>query len=154
MNLILDTNILIQIARDKSQYKVLDFINPDGKDIHLSFATIAEIESFAFRQQWNNQKIVRLEHLFDAVQIIQIDDALLRTYVEIDAFSQKNHPKITNYPFKTPRNMGKHDLWIASAASLLNLQLITTDQDFNHLDSTFLTLRYIEPKEFKLLLNE
>jgi tRNA(fMet)-specific endonuclease VapC len=36
--------------------------------------------------------------------------------------------------------MGKNDLWIAATASVLNIPLITTDNDFIHLDKTFLTL--------------
>ena len=38
------------------------------------------------------------------------------------------------------RNMGKNDLWIAATASVYNLRLLTTDNDFGHLDSQFLNL--------------
>jgi tRNA(fMet)-specific endonuclease VapC len=43
--------------------------------------------------------------------------------------------------------MGKNDLWIAATASLLQLQLITTDADFQHLDGSFLHVRQIDPAE-------
>jgi tRNA(fMet)-specific endonuclease VapC len=39
--------------------------------------------------------------------------------------------------------MGKNDLWIATTASLLNLMLITTDDDFDHLNNHFLQIRKI-----------
>jgi predicted nucleic acid-binding protein len=146
MNLLFDTNIIIYIAWSKSGFKLLNFLNPLQKDIHVSFATIAEIESFALQNQWGKSKIQRLELLLDEAQIIQIDDMLLSTYVNIDAFSQCKHSEFTTYPHLTPRNMGKHDIWIAATASLLSLQLVTTDNDFHHLQDTFFELCYIEPQ--------
>ena len=44
------------------------------------------------------------------------------------------------------RNMGKNDLWIAAAASVLNAKLLTTDKDFDHLNEEFLEIIYIDPK--------
>lgn len=49
MNLLFDTNILINISRDKSEHKVLDFVNPKLKDVYVSYVSIAEIESIAFQ---------------------------------------------------------------------------------------------------------
>ncbi len=40
--------------------------------------------------------------------------------------------------------MGKNDLWIAATCSTLGTTLITTDQDFNHLDKTFLNLQRVD----------
>ena|GEM_PF-5103103 len=60
-------------------------------------------------------------------------------YAEIDAYSQG---KLKERPLgTTPRNMGKNDLWIAASASVLNLTLVTTDQDFDHLSPSFLELQ-------------
>jgi tRNA(fMet)-specific endonuclease VapC len=56
MNILFDTNMLIYLARDKSGYKVLQTINPDNRNIHVSFASIAEIESIAFQQNWPKLK--------------------------------------------------------------------------------------------------
>ena len=39
--------------------------------------------------------------------------------MQIDAYSQRLNPNFDSYPFDTPRNMGKNDLWIASAAAFL-----------------------------------
>jgi predicted nucleic acid-binding protein len=44
------------------------------------------------------------------------------------------------------RNMGKNDLWIAATASVLKAKLLTTDRDFDHLDSEFLEVIYIDTK--------
>jgi len=40
--------------------------------------------------------------------------------------------------------MGKNDLWIASTASVLKLKLLTTDQDFNHLNKLFVDLELVQ----------
>ncbi len=52
-----------------------------------------------------------------------------------------------SYSFDTPGNMGKNDLWIAATASVLNLELLTTDSDFDHLDGEFIKLRKILPTD-------
>ena len=63
---------------------------------------------------------------------------IIKRYAEIDAFSQD---KLKNRPLNySARNMGKNDLWIAATASVLNIPLMTTDNDFNHLDKVFLKL--------------
>ncbi len=152
MNLLLDTNILLYITRDESEHKLLDFINPMFKDIHISYVSIAEIESIAFQNNWGKKKVKRLEGLLDACQIIKVDDFLLRAYVEIDAFSQRNHPDFLTYSFASSRNMGKNDLWIAATASLLNLSLVTTDSDFDHLHEIFINLCKIAPTKLKSIL--
>jgi tRNA(fMet)-specific endonuclease VapC len=151
MNLLFDTNILFYISRDTSGYKVIEKMNPNNKIVYVSNANIAEIESISFQNSWNKTKIKRLELFLENVRIIEMSDTFIQTYVEIDAFSQRKHPNITEYLHNSPRNMGKHDLWIAATASLLNLQLVTTDQDFQHLEDTFLNLRLIKPEEIQKL---
>ena len=37
--------------------------------------------------------------------------------------------------------MGKNDIWIAATAHILNLTLVTTDHDFDHLEDIFISLR-------------
>ncbi|WP_157618586.1 hypothetical protein [Spirosoma spitsbergense] len=82
---------------------------------------------------------------------------ILKNYIDLDAYSQRNHPGFSAYSFKTSRNMGKHDLWrsvvtVAATASLLNLTLVTTDGDFDHLHGTFLNLQKIVPATLLALL--
>ena len=36
------------------------------------------------------------------------------------------------------RNMGKNDLWIAATTHVLDLTILTTDNDFDHLDNVFI----------------
>jgi tRNA(fMet)-specific endonuclease VapC len=45
--------------------------------------------------------------------------------------------------------MGKNDLWIASTAAILGLELVTTDADFAHLHNVFLEVRQINQEDLK-----
>ncbi len=152
MNLLFDTNIVLWIARDISGSKVIEAMNPDGKIVYVSFVSIAEAQSIAYQSNWGSLKMRRMEAFLENTRIIEMSDTLLPAYIGIDAYSQKRHPEYSAYPFTTPRNMGKNDLWIAATASLLNLSLITTDGDFDHLHKIFLNLRRILPADLQILL--
>jgi len=44
-------------------------------------------------------------------------------------------------PFKfTAKNMGKNDIWIAATASVPDVDLLTSDKDFVHLDRAYMRL--------------
>lgn len=143
MNLLFDTNIILAVARDASGYRLLKYFNPNENLVYVSLVNVAEAQSIAFQNRWGYSKMQILEDFFNSVRIINISDLLLPTYIGIDAYSQRNHPEYKEYPFQTPRNMGKNDLWIAATASLLGLKLITTDADFDHLHNSFITLQRI-----------
>ncbi|MEY4903424.1 MAG: hypothetical protein RLZZ292_1239 [Bacteroidota bacterium] len=72
----------------------------------------------------------------NTVPISRID--LVKIYSEIDVFSQGFHPTLPLPNGLSARNMGKNDLWIAATASLLDAILITSDNDFSHLDTFFI----------------
>jgi tRNA(fMet)-specific endonuclease VapC len=144
MNLLFDTNIVLAVGRAVTPSRLLAALNPNDALIYISFATVAETQSIAYQNGWGQRKATLLENFFAAVRVIGISDLLLPAYVGIDAYSQRNHPDYQTYPFDTPRNMGKNDLYIGATASLLNLQLVTTDQDFDHLNNTFLTVQRID----------
>ena len=57
-------------------------------------------------------------------------------YSEIDVYSQGKHPEL-KLP-KSAHKMGKNDLWIAATASVHIATLISTDNDFDHLDGVFI----------------
>lgn len=84
-----------------------------------------------------------LDTFLDQLTIVEINQLYINIYAEIDTYYQKANPSFSSYAFKTPRNMGKNDLWIASLAALLGLQLITTDADFDHLHQVFFKVRKI-----------
>jgi tRNA(fMet)-specific endonuclease VapC len=80
---------------------------------------------------------------------VDINENMANTYAEIEAYSQRRNPSIADYPFATPRNMGKNDLWIAATASLLGLKLVTTDADFSHLHQVFIEAQVLKPEVFR-----
>jgi len=88
-----------------------------------------------------------MNHLLGAFPSISIDDdRILERYAEIDAFSQGKHPSRNLPKGMTSRNMSKNDVWIAATGSVLGATLLTIDQDFDHLDSLFLEVVYIDQK--------
>jgi predicted nucleic acid-binding protein len=103
--------------------------------------TKAELISLGIQNGWGNNKIKKLDSLLKKLFLININEAdknLIQSYARIDAFSQGKLPYLLNK--YTSRNMGKNDLWIAATAYVTQAELITTDQDFDHLDSTWLTI--------------
>lgn len=146
MNLLLDTNILIHLAKDPSRQLLAKIVNPGNFKVFVSIASIGELKSIALQNNWGAKKWQVINAVLDEVIIIEINENLIDTYAEIDAYSQCRNPGYQNYPFISARNMGKNDLWIASTAALLGLKLITTDNDFNHLDQVFIEVQRIRPE--------
>jgi len=148
MNILLDTNILVFLTRSKNFDDLIRFINPQDALIYVSVVTDAEIRSLALRKNWSIGRIELLENFLSRINIIDVNQLLTQAYVDIDAYSQRENPNFTSYSFNTPRNMGKNDLWIASLAAMLNLTLLTTDADFDHLHGVFFDVRKINSTEF------
>lgn len=102
----------------------------------------------AIRNRWGTNRKNSLNNILDLVDIIDVNGLSVDTYAEIDTFSQRLNPSFEKYPFDTPRNMGKNDLWIACLATLLGLKLVTTDADFDHLHDIFFEVQKINPVDF------
>jgi tRNA(fMet)-specific endonuclease VapC len=149
MNIIFDTNIILGIVRSNKTNDLLEFLNPENKQIFSSVITEAEIRSIAIQNTWGKEKLDKLEIFLDLFTFTEVTKQLITTYVEIDTFSQRKNPNFPNYAFDTPRNMGKNDLWIGATATLLGLELVTTDADFAHLHNVFLEVRQINIDDLK-----
>ena len=149
MNLLFDTNILLALIRCNDYEGLINFLNPDNRLVYISVASEAEVKSIVKRNNWGTARIEKLENLLDALVIFEINHLYINTYVEIDSYSQLSNPDFKTYSFNTPRNMGKNDLWIASLAGLMGLQLVTTDTDFDHLNEVFFEVRKILPSDLK-----
>lgn len=105
----------------------------------ISVITIGEIKSIALQNNWGETRTLRLDELIKQFLIADINaENIINKYAEIDTYSQgKNKDKRL---IISSRNMGKNDLWIAATASVLNATLITTDNDFTHLQNEYLDL--------------
>lgn len=143
---LLDTNIIVHLIRDSplahyAREKYLIFDQP--KRPLISVVTEGELESFALQNDWGNSKYRELDRYLTEFLNVDIKiTSIINRYAEIDAFSQN---KLKNRPLGvSARNMGKNDLWIAATASVLNAILLTTDKDFDHLNSEFLNVAWLD----------
>ena len=145
MTFLLDTNILIHYIRESTVFQeVQDTYAPlkKGNRPVVCVVNVAEIRSIAVQANWGIPKKRKLEEILRELIIIEIrNNILIDRHVQIDAYSQN---KLPGQPLgRTPRNMGKNDLWIAATASVLGAKLLTTDGDFDHLNGVFLDLEKI-----------
>lgn len=111
----------------------------------LSVIVAGELEAFALKADWGYQKVSVMRAILERFGIIDITERLLPSYARIDAYSQG---KLEMEPLPTgmsARNMGKNDLWIAATALFFELELHTTDKDFDHL--TPLGLKVVQPEK-------
>ena len=136
MSYLWDTNILLYYLNNtttakqiEQRYNLLSF----KKRQVISVVSLGEIKSLAKRRNWGIKKLNRLFKLLESFIVADINvEEIIERYAEIDAFSQgKLIDKTAKFSAK---NMGKNDVWIAATASVLDIILITTDKDFNHLD--------------------
>ena len=144
MNFLWDTSILIHAIRRSSlfenlndQYQLLSGTNRS----FLSIVSVGEIYSIAIQRKWGTAKKNDLDQLLLNLNPLTIAKrSVVSAYAEIDAFSQGKFPSKELPPDLTARNMGKNDLWIAATAFVIGAKLITTDEDFRHLDKTYLDI--------------
>lgn len=146
MKYFLDTNILLAYLRKHHLVNTLQTHFEDEGGLSQMFTSavcIAELTSIGIQNNWGEQKMKALHSLEESVLIVnELKKPIIKRYAEIDAFSQG---RLKERQLKgSARNMGKNDLWIAATASVLNATLITTDKDFDHLNSEFLNVARFE----------
>ncbi|MCB9300977.1 MAG: PIN domain-containing protein [Lewinellaceae bacterium] len=150
MNYLIDTNILVIYVRDTDLTRRLEEnlrLLTGRNNLVISVVSIGEIKSIAKQNKWGEKRVRRLIEILNQFLIADINvEDIIESYSEIDTYSQgKLEGKATSF---TSRNMGKNDLWIAATASTLNLELITTDKDFDHLNEDYLQLKRIDLSEY------
>lgn len=127
--MIYDTNLLIGHIRKRSL--------PPAQTV-IPIVVVGELEAFSLKADWGAQKIDFMRYLIDRYPIADIEYDIIPVYAQIDAFSQG---KLQTAPLKSSaRNMGKNDIWIAATALYLDMELHTTDNDFDHLPALGLRL--------------
>lgn len=148
MKYVLDTNIIVIYIRKNKLLinRVEEACAPfdDENESMLCVVSVGELLSFAEQNEWGAAKIAAIHDFRRKLPIADINkDDIIQRYADIDAYSQGKLKSIKS-PF-TPRNMGKNDIWIAATASVLDIPLVTTDKDFDHLNGVFLTVIWIDP---------
>lgn len=75
-----------------------------------------------------------MEYLLSYLRRLPIDTGdVLEAYAVIDAYSKRMGV-----------SMGKNDVWIAASGSVAGFTLLTTDHDFDHLDTRVLEVEVVE----------
>ena len=141
MNFLLDTNILLHYIRRDAVAQQIDEMFRPFLPSNRVIVSIGEIKSIARQSSWEQKKMILLERLLETIFRADLTLDIVERYAEIDAYSQGKSS--THSLGITARNMGKNDLWIAATASVLNIKLLTTDSDFNHLAGVYLDLEKI-----------
>ena len=145
---VLDTGILLGFARGASFAKyVNDQYAPTTPPnaACASVVSIGEIRCFPIRRHWGDDKKAALETLLKHVPQVDIShDLVVHRYAEIKTYCEGQNPSRPLPKGVSAHSMGDNDLWIASTASVLNAQLITTDKDFLFLDGVFLGVVWID----------
>lgn len=110
--------------------------------------SLGELSSLGRQFKYGENRPTRLNKLVENVFKININiREIIERYGEIDAYSQG---ELENKSLKmSSRNMGKNDLWIAATSTVYNLELITTDKDFDHLSDEYLKLKYIDISKYR-----
>ena len=151
MKYLWDTNILLNRIRKSSHYYKWNdkfHFKENGNEVLLSVINLGEIESIALQRSWGVERMLFLKQILKEVQIINLNDEVIQTYAQIDAFSQNKLPEL---PLNnSARNMGKNDIWLAATAHVHNLKFVTTDKDFDHLKGVFIDLLKVEVGKFDL----
>lgn len=149
-NIVIDTCVFIHIVRDTyTGRKCIEALEKydEAANVIVSVVTKAELASFIAQNNWGKSKIDKLNKILEEITYIEISNAdqlLIDSYTEIDAFSKRKiKDKSGNLLDGSARKMGKNDLWIAATAYSLDIPLMTTDGDFDHLNGSMMNIMKI-----------
>ncbi len=138
---LLDTGIVIELMRNTDLGHHVNFrfgLSLAPQRNVISVVTVGEALVAAERLHWGTSKKKELWNLLNELEWIDINDqSVLEAYAAIDVFSRDMASGSIR--------MGKNDLWIAATAHVSQLPLITTDRDFEHLQSQYLTCHWFDP---------
>lgn len=138
---VLDTSTLLNLIRGKELGQQIDsaFGLRTAMYRHtISIVTHGEMKVLAERNNWGEQKRDALAVALDSLVTINIDsEPLVEAYVRVEK-ACRNAPG-------SERKMGQNDMWIAATALLCDLPIITTDDDFNHLNGRLITVHWVDP---------
>lgn len=125
-----DTNILVHLVRnDVTGQYVSSKYKPFMRALKPFICTVSEgeLHSLALQWAWGKHKLDQMQFLLGYFRHASIERPdVMQAYATLDACSHAQGNK-----------MGKNDLWIAATAYISGAQIVTTDTDFDHLDTRF-----------------
>ena len=139
--LLLDTNILLELVRDKDLGKQISSqFNLKGA-VHrplISIVTVGEIWALADQFGFGENKREFLKKVLETLVILDINhESVLDAYVEVDRACRKAKGGA--------RILSKNDLWIAATTKAASAVLVTMDKDFLCLHPEPCPVHYIDP---------
>lgn len=136
---LLDTNVLLLLVRGGSIGGSIDArygLRSMKQRPFVSIVSHGEIRVLAKRNGWGESKLLALQRALDGLVTIDINrPAVIDAYVELELVSSSQPGGA--------RNMGKNDVWIAACARAARATLLTTDEDFAHLQPDHLDVELI-----------
>jgi tRNA(fMet)-specific endonuclease VapC len=100
------------------------------------------LKVLAERNTWGDEKRKALSVALNSLVTINVDsDSVVDAYVRVEEACRNTQG--------SERKMGQNDMWIAATALLSGLPIITTDNDFNHLNGRLITVHWIDPNYTK-----
>jgi tRNA(fMet)-specific endonuclease VapC len=120
--ILVDTNVYSYIFGEREEAK---FFLPyfTGKTLAVSFMTVAEIYSGAYKKNWGERSITKLERHLKNYAILPYDFGVCLKWAEINSESERE-----GHPIETA------DCWIAACALKYECQLATNNKrHFQHI---------------------
>ncbi len=139
---VLDTSALLNLIRGRELGEQIDKAFGLRQALYrhtISIVTHGELKAMAQRRSWGDEKQRVLTSALDELVTVDIsNNSVIDAYVMVE-----NACRTT---VGGERRMGQNDMWIAATAVVAGLPLITTDDDFNHLNRRLITVHWIDPK--------
>ncbi len=118
--IVVDTDVISFVFKGHSQAAAYASAL-DGKQVILSFMTVAELKRWAIKKHWGTDRVAKLNELLRQVIVYPVDLALCQRWAEVMVAGEtKGHP------------ISPQDARIAATALQKNLPLITNNsKDFS-----------------------
>ena len=124
--LLLDTNILLALVRDKDLGNQISSLFGLKDAVHrplISIVTVGEIWALADQFGFGEAKREFIKNVLATLVVLDINhESVLDGYVEVDRACRKAKGGA--------RILSKNDLWIAATTKAARAVLVTTDKDF------------------------
>lgn len=139
--LLLDTNILLELVRNKDLGKRISSQFGLSDAVHrplISVVSVGEIWALADQFAFGEVKRNFLGQVLNTLVILDINhDSVLEAYVEVDRACRRARGGA--------RTLSKNDLWIAATAKAANAVILTSDKDFLCLHPEPCTVHFVDP---------
>ena len=110
-----DTDVIsFALKRDTRAGLFLPFL--PGRQLCVSFVTLAELEHWALRRRWGAARRAEMDRYLEDVAVLPCDEVLCRTWAEVTFRAEGDG-----------RPISCADAWIAATALHDDLPLITND---------------------------